>query len=205
MANAKKGCLSMMVAACALTAGAAFAQASPPGPSAQVQRGAYLARIAGCNDCHTPLKMTPSGPMPDTSRLLSGHPQGLTMPRPPKGRGPWTIYASATLTAWSGPWGVSYAANLTPDKDTGLGNWDEATFLLAMHSGRHQGKGRAILPPMPWQDLAVMTEGDLKAIWAYLQSIPAVKNRVPSAVIAQAPKGAPPSGAQKGGGHPAGK
>jgi hypothetical protein len=180
--------LSEVLVVSALTASAAFAADRRPAPSDQIQRGAYLARIGGCNACHTPLKMTASGPVPDTSRLLSGHPQDLKMPPPAKLAMPWMVSASATLTAWSGPWGISYAANLTPDRDTGMGSWDEATFLLAMHSGRHLGKGRPILPPMPWQDLAVMKEEDLKALWAYLRSIPAVKNRVPQAVIAPAPK-----------------
>ncbi len=92
--------------------------------AATVARGHYLVTIAGCNDCHTPLKMGPAGPEPDMDRMLSGHPQSLAMPAPPKlPDGPWLVTAAATNTAWSGPWGVSFTANLTPDPETGLGRW----------------------------------------------------------------------------------
>ncbi len=85
------------------------------------------------------------------------------------------------LTAWAGPWGVSFAVNLTPDRETGIGEWNEEMFIKAMRTGKHQGQpnGRDILPPMPWPDLKDLTDGDLKAIWAYLRSVPPVKNQVP--------------------------
>lgn len=167
------------------------AQATGAGADqSQVKRGEYLVRVIGCEDCHTPKKMTPQGPVPDTARRLSGHPAAMKLPRPPAPKGPWKVAAAPTLTAWSGPWGISYSTNLTPDRETGIGSWDEATFLLAMRSGRHMGKGRPILPPMPWQNLAVMAEPDLKAIWAYLRTVPAVKNPVPEAVPAPTPPAA---------------
>ena len=56
---------------------------------------------------------------------------------------------AATNTAFAGPWGVSFTANLTPDKETGLGKWTEEMFIATMRTGRHQGKGRPMLPPMP--------------------------------------------------------
>jgi hypothetical protein len=74
---------------------------------------------------------------------------------------------------------VSFAANLTPDAETGLGKWTEKDFADTMRSGRHLGRGRAILPPLPIQNTAVMTDADLRAVFAYLRSIPAIKNRVP--------------------------
>jgi len=76
---------------------------------------------------------------------------------------------------------VSFAANLTPDKTTGIGEWSEATFIQAIRTGKHQGQpnGRDILPPMPWNFIKEATDDDLKAIWAYLRSIPPVKNQVP--------------------------
>jgi hypothetical protein len=85
------------------------------------------------------------------------------------------------LTAWAGPWGVSFALNLTPDVATGIGEWSEETFIQAMRTGKHQGQpnGRDILPPMPWFNLKEMTDDDLKALWAYLRSIPPIKNQVP--------------------------
>jgi hypothetical protein len=158
------------------------------GSPAQVERGRYLATIAGCNDCHTPFKMGPKGPEPDMSRMLTGHPEGLVMPPPPTlPPGPWVWIGSGTNTAFAGPWGVSYAANLTPDQNTGMGIWTEDMFIKAMRTGRHFGQSRPILPPMPWPNVAQMTDQDLKAVYAFLRSLPPVKNRVPEAVIAEPP------------------
>jgi hypothetical protein len=76
--------------------------------------------------------------------------------------------------------------NLTPDENTGLGIWTEEMFVRAMRTGRHMGASRPILPPMPWQSLAGLEDADLQAIYAYLRSLPPIKNRVPEAVIAEA-------------------
>ena len=84
-----------------------------------------------------------------------------------------------TLTAWAGPWGVSFTANLTPDKETGLGKWTLRNFKDTIRSGRHLGRGRPILPPMPIAMYKHMTDEDLEAVFSYLQSIPAISNRVP--------------------------
>jgi mono/diheme cytochrome c family protein len=153
------------------------------------ERGKYLVAIASCNDCHTPLKMGPQGPEPDMSRMLAGHPAEMKMPPAPKMDMPWMAAGAATLTAWAGPWGISYTANLTPDSATGLGKWDETTFMLAIRNGKHIGTGRDILPPMPWQWIKQMTDEDLKAVYAYLRTIPAVHNQVPDAVVAPPPPG----------------
>jgi hypothetical protein len=143
-------------------------------------RGKYLVTVAGCNDCHTPWKMGPKGPEPDMSRMLSGHPQDANLPPPPRlPAGPWVVTASNTNTAWSGPWGVSFTANLTPDRETGLGKWTQRNFTETIRTGRHMGRGRAILPPMPIPMYKNFTDQDLEAIFAYLQTIPAVQNRVP--------------------------
>ncbi|HSB37118.1 MAG TPA: diheme cytochrome c-553, partial [Thermoanaerobaculia bacterium] len=80
--------------------------------SAAAARGKYLVAIMGCNDCHTPLKMTEKGPVPDETRLLSGHPQDMKLPVAPAANGPWVWHGAATNTAFAGPWGVTYAANL---------------------------------------------------------------------------------------------
>ena len=172
---------------------AAFATVACQRPAAApvqspAERGKYLVTLGGCNDCHTPLKMGAKGPEPDFSRLLSGHPAGMQLPPPPAlPPGPWMVVASATLTAWSGPWGISYSANLTPDQETGLGAWDENMFIQAMRTGKHLGGGRDILPPMPWQGLGTLNDDDLKAMFAYLKSIPAIKNAIPDPVPPPAP------------------
>jgi mono/diheme cytochrome c family protein len=145
----------------------------------KVARGKYLVTTSGCNDCHTPWIMGPKGPEPDMSRMLSGHPQDFALPAPPKAEGPWIVAAAATNTAWSGPWGVSFTANLTPDADTGLGKWTLRNFVETIRTGRHMGRGRQILPPMPIPMYKHFTDQDLDAIYTYLRSIPAVKNRVP--------------------------
>ena len=147
-----------------------------------------------CNDCHTPVKMGPAGPEPDLSRLLSGHPESLVMPPAPVlPPGPWVASVGATMTAWAGPWGVSFTANLTPDKETGLGTWDEATFFKVIKSARHLGRGREILPPMSGVIPALrgLTEEDAGAVFAYLQSIPAIRNRVPDPVTPEASAASP--------------
>jgi hypothetical protein len=104
--------------------------------------------------------------------------------------------ASGTNTAWAGPWGVSFTANLTPDAETGIGEWTFETFRSALRTGRHMGRGRPILPPMPWPVYGQMTDADLEAIFTYLKSRPAVKNRVPEplppAVASAAPATAAP-------------
>lgn len=111
--------------------------------------------------------------------MLSGHPQDAKLPPPPKlENSPW-FAATAGMTAWAGPWGVSYVANITPDENTGIGIWTENMFLKAMRTGKHMGYGRDLLPPMPWQAYGQLTDDDLKAIFAYLRSVPAISNRVP--------------------------
>ncbi len=118
--------------------------ATPPPEIAQILRGKYLLETGGCGDCHTPLKMGKNGPEPDVARLLSGHPEALVMPPVPKlPAGPWLVVSSATNTAWAGPWGVSFAANLTPDVDTGIGRWNSKQFADTMRLGKHHGVGRA--------------------------------------------------------------
>jgi mono/diheme cytochrome c family protein len=152
----------------------------------QVQRGKDLVWSIGCNDCHTPKKMGPAGPEPDEALLLSGHRETPTLPPPPALQpGPWGIVVNMDLTAWSGPWGTTYAQNLTPDENTGMGIWTEEMFVKALRTGRHMGVSRPIQPPMPWQVYGRLPDEDLKAIYAYLRSIPPVHNRVPEPVIVE--------------------
>jgi mono/diheme cytochrome c family protein len=171
--------LSTIAIAAVLLPAAALAQSESP--TAQVKRGEYLVTIGLCNDCHTPLKMGPDGPAPDMTRMLSGHPQDIAVTEPAKpSGGPWMGAFLPTLTAWSGPWGVSFTANLTPDPETGrLRDFTEQQFIQTMRTGRHKGQGREILPPMPWPMIGKMTDDDLKAVFAYLRQIKPVSNKVP--------------------------
>lgn len=157
----------------------AVAKPAAMAASSDAARGKHLVEVSVCNDCHTPWKMGENGPEPDMTRMLSGHPADMALPPPPQPVGPWIVAGAATFTAWAGPWGVSYTANLTPDKETGLGTWTAQQFIDTIRNGRVQGHGRQLLPPMPWGWYKNMSDADLKAIFAYLKTIPAVKNKVP--------------------------
>jgi hypothetical protein len=147
--------------------------------TAKVQRGEYLVKIMGCNDCHTPWKMGPNGPEPDMDRFLSGHPEQIGPLPMVKAAEPYIASSFATNTAYSGPWGVSYAFNLTPEQNTGLGIWTEEMFVQTIRTGRHMGVSRPINPPMPWPAYRNATDDDLKAVYAYLRTIKPIVNHVP--------------------------
>ncbi len=147
--------------------------------SDMVQRGKYLVdAVAACGYCHTPR----AGADYNMNMYLAGHPAGQPSPRYNFRmiREGIFIVTAPQLSAFSGAFGTSFASNLTPDKETGLGEWTEEMFIQAMRIGRHQGveSNRKILPPMPVKHYAQMNDEDLKAIWAYLQTIKPVKNEV---------------------------
>lgn len=168
--------LTLTAAIFAVSAGTTRVRRQQP----SIELGEHLVTILACNDCHTPFKMGAEGPEPDMSRMLSGHPQDLVMPVPPSlGDGPWQWLGSGTNTAYAGPWGVSYTANLTPDVNTGIGIWTEQMFVDAIRTGRHMGQSRTIQPPMPWPAFRHMTDRELRSIYAYLRTIPPIENRVP--------------------------
>jgi mono/diheme cytochrome c family protein len=121
----------------------------------KVKRGAYLATVGGCNDCHTPGGLYGA---PDATRRLSGSDLG-----------------------WRGPWGTSYAPNLSPDVETGLGSWSEQEIVRAIQKGVSRD-GHVVRPPMPWPSFAHYTDEDALAIAAYLKSLPPVSHRVPPAL-----------------------
>lgn len=170
------GLLALTALGVALAGRPAWAASGGDDP---VARGAYLVTGFGCADCHTPLKMGSKGPEPDLSRQLSGHPEQLKLSPPPKADASWMWFGAATNTAYAGPWGISYAINLTPDKETGLGNWKEDEFVQAIKTGKHAGVGRPIMPPMPWPAMSHLTEEDLRAMFRYLRTVPPVRNRAP--------------------------
>ena len=124
-------------------------------PEEKIARGQYLVTIGGCNDCHTPGTLYN---VPDMSRMLSGSEIG-----------------------WTGPWGTSYPMNLTPDPETGLGNYTEDDLVTAFRTG-HKKDGAPILPPMPWPNYAAFTDEDAYAVAAFLKSIPPVVHAVPKAL-----------------------
>lgn len=153
-------------------------------PEDVVKHGEYLVTIIGCNDCHSPKKMGANGPEIIPELMLSGYPserpivkfdnkmikEGFAMFYP-------------DLTASAGPWGVSFAGNLTPD-ETGIGNWTEEHFKKAIKQGKFKGSdgGRMLLPPMPWYNYASLKDDDVHAIFMYLKSIKPVENVVPAPI-----------------------
>jgi len=174
---------SALLTTIALSANTGAIQGPGSAADVSVARGAYLVNAMGCHDCHTPWAMTAEGPKPDMTKALTGHPEGMTMPPAPKlPDGPWVWMGAGTNTAFAGPWGVSFTANLTPDKETGLGDWTADQFIATMKTGRRMGKGRPVLPPMPWPMIQNLTDDDLRSIFAYLQSLEPVRNKVPAPI-----------------------
>jgi len=153
-------------------------------PAAAVARGELLVRLGGCTDCHTPMRFDPDLgiPVPDTSRRLSGHPEGAPDPVGTPGQGDQAVIGP-TFTSFRLPFGVVYSANLTSDPETGLGRWTVDEFVATLRTGHRKGTGRVLLPPMPWQNLAGASDEDLRAIYAYLQTVPAVVNHVPASQV----------------------
>lgn len=154
-------------------------QASKPN---LVERGAYLVTTMGCNDCHSSKKMGPNGPGIDSANMLAGYLEIMPVPNfetavVKKG----LVVMLPTTTAFMGPWGTSFAANLTPDS-TGIGSWSLNQFRKALREGKYKGLegSRPLLPPMPWQNYVNMTDEDAEAVFTYLKSIKPVKNRVPT-------------------------
>jgi mono/diheme cytochrome c family protein len=149
--------LAIAAAAAVLTVAACSqepqAPAAPPKPTASAERGKYIVGTSGCNDCHTPGYFFGK---PDMNRFLGGSEVGFEMPG----------------------LGVFHGPNLTPDKETGLGNWTDEQIITALRTGERPD-GRMLAPIMPWQAFASFTDEDVKSVVLYLRTIPAVKNDVP--------------------------
>lgn len=125
-----------------------------------VSRGEYLVLVGGCDDCHTPGYLYGA---PDMTRRLSG-----------------------SEVPWGGPWGVTYGRNLTSDPETGLGKWTaDDIYRVLRHGSRPDGS--VLLPPMPWQRFAHMKEEDVRAIAAYLKTLPPVNHAMPPTLLPGTP------------------
>lgn len=152
---------------------------------ARIERGKYLVEIMGCHDCHSPKLMGPDGPYLDPDRILSGYPADRPLPPMPSAYDGWALL-NMDLTAAVGPWGTTFAANITSD-ESGIGNWTEEQFERALKKGLYKGLegSRPLLPPMPWQNYVNMSKDDLQAVFAYLQSTTPVENVVPAPIPPQ--------------------
>jgi hypothetical protein len=153
-----------------------------PGEAALVERGKYLVEIMGCHDCHSPKQMGPNGPYLDPERILSGYPADRPLPPQPVSHEGWALL-NMDLTAAVGPWGTTFAANITSD-ESGIGNWTEEQFERALKKGLYKGSegSRPLLPPMPWQNYVNMSKEDVSAVFAYLKSTKPVANVVPAPI-----------------------
>jgi hypothetical protein len=140
----------------------------------------------GCHACHTPKVFTDHGPVPDSTLAFSGHPQNMGIPEIQEGQldSGWLLF-NDHMTCWVGPWGAVFARNLTPDMQTGIGSWDEKTFIRVMRTGRHIGSEHILAQPMPWLEVAKKSDKDLKAIFIYLRSLEPIKNAVPGPITSE--------------------
>ncbi|MDT0641404.1 c-type cytochrome [Zunongwangia sp. F363] len=146
-----------------------------------IKRGEYLVNAIGCHDCHSPKRMGEQGPEIIPELALSGYQAGQKLPKHhPEAVAEGWVLMNADLTAAIGPWGISYASNITPH-ETGIGTWKKEQFIAAIREGKHKGmpEGRPLLPPMPWQNFAKLSDKDLAAIFVYLKNTQPVNNAVP--------------------------
>ena len=152
-----------------------------------VNRGKYLVTTIGCDDCHSPKKMSAMGYEVIPELRFSGYPSNrpfnkISTDAFSKG---WMTF-NQDLTSAAGPWGISFAANITSDS-TGIGAWTEAQFIKALREGKSKGldNNRPLLPPMPWQNFKNLNDDDLKAIFAFLKTTKPVHNVVPQPIPPQ--------------------
>ena len=147
----------------------------------QLTWGKHIVAIGGCNDCHTPKKMGPAGPEDNMDLELSGSPSQMPEINVNRNEMESKGLAVTNMTQWIGPWGTSYTANINSDSTTGVGTWTADQFILCIRKGKYGGvaAGRNLLPPMPWQGIAQMSDDELKAVYAYLQSTRPIHNVVP--------------------------
>lgn len=155
------------------------AQSSNGGFASQEEWGKHLVTISGCSDCHTPKKMTAHGPVDDEALLFSGAQSTISTPEITPAQASKGVAATYDETTWIGPWGKSFAANITSDS-TGIGAWKESQFINCLRKGLFKGLdgARPIMPPMPWQDYSKMSDDEIKAIFVYLKSTKPVHNIV---------------------------
>jgi len=182
-----------IVAALFLFLSAAFTKDSSQNPEATiplrtdkdlVKRGEYLVGVLGCQDCHSPKRMGAQGPEVIPELHLSGYPASRPVARvfPEAIQGGWMLFGPDGTSA-VGPWGMSFAANLTSD-ETGIGSWSYKQFKTALTQGKFKGltSTRPLLPPMPWTNYTDMADEDIQAVFQYLKSTKPVSNVVPAPI-----------------------
>ena len=154
-----------------LAAVAAICMGGTAGAQTPVERGSYLVNgILTCGNCHTP--RGPGGVL-DMSKQLSGGPQ-----------------------TWDTPQYRVKGSNITPDKETGIGNWTDDQIKKAIQDGVRPS-GVPLSPQMPFAFYKIFTPADLSAVVAFLESVPATRNQVEPPVYKAPMEVHIPPGAEK--------
>lgn len=147
-----------------------------------ISRGAYLVNAIGCDDCHSPKRMGAQGPEVIPELRFSGYPSTRPLLKADTNhiKNGWASLGP-DFTIAVGPWGMSFAANISSD-DTGIGTWSEEQFFKAIREGKYKGMdgSRSLLPPMPWFVYKNLTDIDIRAIFTFLKSSKPVENIVPA-------------------------
>jgi len=147
-----------------------------------IKRGSYLVNAIGCDDCHSPKIMGSHGPEIIPELRFGGYPAKRPVAKVDTNviKNGW-VMLGPDLTNAVGPWGMSFAGNISSD-ETGIGTWSEKQFFKALREGKFKGLdgSRDLLPPMPWFVYKNMTDDDIRSIFAYLKSTKPVNNIVPA-------------------------
>lgn len=159
--------------------------AAAPSAEDNIKEGERLVATLDCEICHSPKRMGPKGPEVIPELRFGGHQAGTELPPYDEKtvKAGWALF-SPDFTTIIGPWGQSYAGNISSDS-TGIGMWSEAQFKKVIREGKFKGMDdtRPILPPMPWEAYRNLTDEEISKVFAFLKSTKPVKNVVPTAKI----------------------
>lgn len=153
--------------------------------SDKIEQGKYIATIAGCTSCHTPLK-------PEY-----GNPQTLTLEQIQNiafndlEASDQNKFMGGGRAFDLGPAGTVFTRNITPDEETGIGAWSDDQLKLAIKTGI-DNEGKLLFPVMPYHVYNSMADSDIEAVVAYLRSVNAVSNAVPERTVSTEGMPSPP-------------
>lgn len=160
-------------------------EAAAPSAEDNIKEGERLVASLDCEICHSPKRMGPKGPEVIPELRFGGHQAGNELPPYDEKtvKSGWVLFAP-DFTSVIGPWGQSYAGNISSDS-TGIGMWKEEQFKKVIREGKFKGldNNRPILPPMPWEAYKNLTDDEISKVFAFLKSTNPVKNVVPTAKI----------------------
>lgn len=151
-----------------------------------IERGKRLVELGGCSQCHTPKIRTTLGNKPDKDKFLSGYPADKPLPDLPyaeiiAGETEKSFYTT-DATVWVGRWGVSFAPNLTPDVETGIGSMSEEDFIEIFRKKEHFSQENPLITPMPVNVYSQLSFFELRSIYIYLQTLEPISNEVPTRI-----------------------